>query len=287
MWEDHPPRADTHRPVELDGVHVGRARGRSAVGAQVGRAPRPSTVRLTRHPEARTDVALRIEEFTGFPPEAFGFYAELDRDEHNSRAWFDEHRDTYERCVRLPMEELLERAATDGFGDDGKVFRPNRDVRFSKDKRPYKTHCGAIIGFRSGTARAGMYVQVAAAGMHASTGYWRLSRDQLQRFRRAVDDERTGGRLTDLVATARQHGFEVAGSELKRAPQGVAVDHPRIELLRHKRLTVSRTWPVAPWMHTPEAYDRVVEVWRAGDAINGWLEQHVGAAAEPERPKGG
>jgi uncharacterized protein (TIGR02453 family) len=232
-------------------------------------------------------VALRIEEFTGFPPEAFRFYAELEREGNNTRTWFDEHRDTYERCVRLPMEELLERAATDGFGDDGRVFRPNRDVRFSRDKTPYKTHCGAVIGFRSGTERAGVYVQVAAEGVHASTGYWRLSRDQLDRFRRAVDDGRTGGALARLVAAARQHGFEVGGSELKRAPQGFPVDHPRIELLRHKRLMVSRTWPVADWMHTPEAYDRVVEVWRAGEGINRWLERHVGAAAEPERPRGG
>jgi uncharacterized protein (TIGR02453 family) len=232
-------------------------------------------------------MALRIEEFSGFPAEAFRFYAELEQDDNNSRAWFDEHRDTYERCVRLPMEELLERAATDGFGEDGKVFRPSRDVRFSKDKRPYKTHCGAVIGFRSGTARAGVYVQVSAGGMLASTGYWRLSRDQLDRFRRAVDDPRTGGALTELVAAARQHGFEVGGSELKRAPQGYPVDHPRIELLRHKKLTVSRSWPVSGWMHTPEAYDHVAEVWRAGEATNRWLEQHVGAAADPERPKGG
>jgi uncharacterized protein (TIGR02453 family) len=232
-------------------------------------------------------VALHVGAFEGFPPEAFGFYVELERDDNNSRVWFDEHRDTYERCVRLPMEELLDRAATDGLGDDGKVFRPNRDVRFSKDKRPYKTHCGAVIGFRSGTARAGVYVQVSAEGMHASTGYWRLSRDQLERFRRAVDDERTGADLVRLVAAARGAGLEVGGSELTRAPRGYDVDHPRIALLRHKRLVVSRSWPVAPWMHTPEAYDRVAEVWRAGADIGAWLERHVGAAAEPERPKGG
>jgi uncharacterized protein (TIGR02453 family) len=232
-------------------------------------------------------VALHVGAFDGVPPEAFRFYAELERDDNNSRAWFDEHRETYERCVRLPMEELLDLAATDGFGEDGKVFRPNRDVRFSKDKRPYKTHCGAVIGFRSGTARAGVYVQVSAEGMHASTGYWRLSRDQLERFRRAVDDERTGADLVRLVAAARGAGLEVGGSELTRAPRGYAVDHPRIALLRHKRLVVSRSWSIAPWMHTPAAYDRVVEVWRAGADIGAWLERHVGAAAEPERPKGG
>jgi uncharacterized protein (TIGR02453 family) len=238
--------------------------------------------------EPRTlSVALRIGEFDGFPPAAFAFYADLAREGNNDRAWFDEHRATYERDVRLPMEELLDRAAADGFGDDGKVFRPNRDVRFSRDKRPYKDHCGAVIGFRTGTARAGVYVQVGAEGMHASTGYWELSRDQLERFRRAVADGRTGGALVRLVRQVRAAGYEVGGSELQRAPRGYDPDHPRIELLRHKRLVVSRTWPVAPWMHTPVAYDHVAEVWRAGRSIAGWLERHVGAAAEPRRPRGG
>ncbi len=232
-------------------------------------------------------MVLRIGSFDGFPPEAFSFYAELEREGNNTRAWFDANRDTYERCVRLPMEELLERAADDGFGDDGKVFRPNRDVRFSKDKRPYKEHCGAIIGFDSGTARAGRYVQVSAEGLHASTGYWQFSRDQLDRFRRAVADGRNGGTLTRLLAAVREEGYTVGGSELKRAPQGYDPAHPRIELLRHKRLTVSRAWPIEPWVHTVDAYERVAATWRAGEAVNRWLEKHVGAAVEPPRPKGG
>ncbi|MEX1177284.1 MAG: DUF2461 domain-containing protein [Nitriliruptor sp.] len=232
-------------------------------------------------------MALRIEEFTGFPPEAFTFYADLAREGNNDRAWFDEHRGVYERAVRLPMEELLDRAATDGFGDDGKVFRPNRDVRFSKDKRPYKEHCGAVITSRTGTARAGVYVQVAADGMHASTGYWELSRDQLERYRRAVDDARSGGRLVRLVEAARAAGCAVTGSALKRAPRGVDPGHPRIELLRHKKLVVSRTWPVSPWMHTAAAYDHVARTWRDGEPIVRWLDQHVGAATEPRRRRGG
>lgn len=230
---------------------------------------------------------MRIGRFAGWPLEAFTFYAELAREGNNDRGWFDAHRDTYERCVRLPMEELLDRAAADGFGEDGKVFRPNRDVRFSRDKRPYKDHCGAVIGFRTDTGRAGVYVQVGADGLHASSGYFELSRDQLERFRRAVADGRTGGQLGRLVSAVREAGFEVTGSELRRAPRGYDPDHPRIELLRHKRLTVSRTWPVAPWMHTPEAYEAVTGVWQAAAPIARWLERHVGAASEPRRPRGG
>lgn len=232
-------------------------------------------------------MAVHIGRFTGFPLEAFAFYADLTSEGNNTRAWFDEHRDVYERCVRLPMEELLDRAAEDGFGEDGKVFRPNRDVRFSKDKRPYKDHCGAVIGYGSGTARAGVYVQVGADGLFAATGYWQLSRDQLDRFRRAVADGRTGGALVRLVAAARESGYEVGGSALTRAPRGYDPTHPRIELLRHKRLTLARSWPIEHWVHTAAAYDRVAETWRTGGPINAWLERHVGAASEPTRPRGG
>ena len=121
-----------------------------------------------------------LAPFAGFPPEAFDFYARLSDDGNNHRAWFDANRDVYERAVRVPMEALLARAAAEGFGD-GKVFRPNRDVRFSKDKRPYKTHCGAVIAFRDGTGQASLYVQLDPTGMMAASGYWELSRDQLER----------------------------------------------------------------------------------------------------------
>lgn len=224
--------------------------------------------------------------FTGFPSDAFRFYAELADDANNHRAWFDEHRDTYERRVRVPMEALLARADDDGWGN-GKVFRPNRDVRFSNDKRPYKTHCGAVIAFRDGTARASRYLQLDATGMMAGIGYWELSRDQVERLRTAIDDPRSGEELVHLVEVARAAGCEILGSELKRAPRGYSPDHPRIDLLRHKRLAVSRRWPVEPWMHTGEAYDQVTRTWADGGDVAAWLESNVGAAREPRRHRGG
>ncbi len=227
-----------------------------------------------------------LPSFAGFSPDAFTFYAQLGDDDNNHKTWFDEHRQVYEQAIRVPMEALLARAAADRFGD-GKVFRPNRDVRFSRDKRPYKTHCGAVIAFRDGSGRASRYVQLDAAGMLAAAGYWELSRDQLERFRRAVDDPDTGEELAALVTAARTGGLEVLGSELKRAPRGYPTDHPRIALLRHTRLAASRAWPRADWMHTAEAYDRIEAVWREAAPLADWLETHVGAALEPRRPRGG
>jgi uncharacterized protein (TIGR02453 family) len=221
-----------------------------------------------------------IDAFTGFPADAFAFHAELAVEGNNTRAWFDANRQRYERHVRLPMEALLA-AAADEFGADGKVFRPNRDVRFSADKRPYKEHCGAVINHRTGGDEPAYYVQVAADGLYAATGYYELSRDQLDRFRRAVNDGRRGGALVRLVRDARAAELEVGGRELSRAPRGYTVDHPRIELLRHRRLFVGRRWPVEPWVHTAEAYERIAAVWRAGQPIGRWLARHVGAPATP------
>ena len=222
--------------------------------------------------------------FAGFPPDAFAFSAELADDANNSRAWFDANRDRYEQHVRVPMEQLLDHLA-EAFGDDGKVFRPNRDVRFSPDKRPYKTHCGAVIAWRDGTARASRYVQVDADGLFAASGYHEWSRDQRDRFRRAVDEGRTGGALVRAVTQVRRAGLEVEGSALKRAPRGVPVDHPRIELLRHLRLTAGRRFPLGtPELHDARAAELVADTWRAADPICAWLERHVGAAAdEPPR----
>jgi uncharacterized protein (TIGR02453 family) len=235
---------------------------------------------------------VSIGDFEGFPPEAFDFYARLNDDDNNSREWFDANREIYEHAVRIPMEALLSRADDDGWGD-GKVFRPNRDVRFSKDKRPYKTHCGAVISFRDGTGRASYYAELNATGLRAGCGYWELSRDQLDRFRRAVDDDRRavdddrrGGELVQVAERAIAAGVEVTGSTLKRAPRGYPVDHPRIELLRHTRLAGTQSWPIEPWTHTAAAYDRITGLWRAAQPIADWLEAHVGAATEPRRRRG-
>jgi uncharacterized protein (TIGR02453 family) len=227
-----------------------------------------------------------LPDFAGFPPEAFDFYARLSDDANNSRAWFDANRDVYEQAVRVPMEALLARADDAGWGN-GKVYRPNRDVRFSTDKRPYKQHCGAVISWRDGGGRASYYAEVNADGMRSGCGYWELSRDQLHRFRTAVDDERRGGELAQIVADLRGAGAEVLGSSLKRAPRGYPTDHPRIELLRHTRLAASRAWQRAPWMHTAEAYERITALWREAQPLASWLETHVGAATEPRRPRGG
>lgn len=214
--------------------------------------------------------------FSGFPPRALSFYAELE--DHNSRDWWLAHKDVYERDVREPMLALLD-GLEDEFGE-AKLFRPNRDVRFSADPSPYKTHQGALVG--SGTV-LGYYVQVSADGLRAGGGFRAVSPAQTARFRAAVDVPSSGLELEAILAALRSKGFELFGEQVKTAPRGYAVSHPRIATLRHKELMVIRDFGTPAWLSTRRVLTEVRDTWRAVRPLTTWLEQHVGAEAPAGR----
>ncbi|MGH2685929.1 MAG: DUF2461 domain-containing protein [Actinomycetota bacterium] len=210
--------------------------------------------------------------FKGFPAEAFDFFEGLEAD--NTKTYWQANKPLYERAVKAPMDALLADLASE-FGP-GRVFRPHRDVRFSNDKSPYKTNIGAVAE-RDGSV---FYVSLSTGGLFAGSGYYRMARDQLQRFRAAVASDH-GEQLEALVDQADTAGFEVGGEALKSAPRGYAGDHPRIRLLRHKGVTIGRSWEPTAWMGTAKCAGRVADVWRAAGPINGWLQAHVGPSTEP------
>ncbi|WP_123026053.1 DUF2461 domain-containing protein [Mycolicibacterium stellerae] len=203
--------------------------------------------------------------FHGWPIEAVEFYEGLEAD--NSRVYWQDNKEVYDRRVRAPMEELLAELA-DEFGA-GTMFRPYRDVRFSADKSPYKTTCAARIG-------AG-YVSFSAEGLSAGSGLYMPEPAALQRFRAAVDAEESGAELSDIVAALNRGGYQtMAHDVLKTAPRGYPADHPRIELLRHKGIAMMKSWPVGAWLGTRKAKDRVVTTLRAAVPLNEWLALNVG-----------
>ncbi len=202
--------------------------------------------------------------FTGIPFEALDFYEGLEA--YNSKTYCNEHRDVYETSVRGPVIALAETLSAD-FGHVN-VFRPYRDLRFSRDKRPYKEHQGATVGPH--------YFHVDAAGLFAATGYYQMSSDQLTRYRDAVDDEKSGPALASIVARVRGAGYEVGGGQLKTKPRDYPADHPRIELLRHKALVAWVNFGAPDWLTTPEAADRIAAAWRDMRPLQAWLDDHVG-----------
>jgi uncharacterized protein (TIGR02453 family) len=212
-------------------------------------------------------------EFAGFPPEAFGWFAGLEAD--NSKAYFTAHRDTFDGAVRGALEAMLFELAAE-FGGSVRMFRPNRDVRFSPDKSPYKTTTYGVIGERPGGA-APLYAQLSARGLFAGTGYHMLERDQLERLREGVAAEHSGRRLEAAVAAAEAAGVEIFGQALKTAPRGYAADHPRVGLLRHKALFGGRRLDPGPeGIGREAALDHARSTWSACAPLNEWLDTYVG-----------
>lgn len=207
--------------------------------------------------------------FTGWPIEAVEFYEGLQAD--NSKVYWQKHKAVYENCVRAPMEHLLAELA-DEFGP-AKLFRPYRDVRFSADKAPYKTNCAASIGQGVGQA----YVSFSADGLSVGGGLYMPDPATLQRYRIAVDREKSGTELAEIVERLHRAGYQTMAHEvLKTAPRGYPKDHPRIDLLRHKGIAMMKDFPTAAWLGTAKAKDRVVTTLRAGAPLNGWLTRYVG-----------
>jgi uncharacterized protein (TIGR02453 family) len=203
--------------------------------------------------------------FSGWPEEALDFYDGLAAD--NTKAYWTRHKAVYTDKILAPMTELTEELAAE-FGEP-KIFRPYRDIRFSQDKTPYKTHIGAVIG---GTG----YVQLSAEGLGAGAGMWEMSPEQLARYREAVASDRLGPELEQLAAGLEQAGITVHGhAVLKSAPRGYPADHPRITLLRYKGLTAWQQWPAGAWLESAQAKDRVISFFRTTQPLCSWLTSHV------------
>ncbi|GAA4675922.1 DUF2461 domain-containing protein [Gordonia humi] len=207
--------------------------------------------------------------FTGFPEAALDFYDDLEID--NSKVFWDAHRDVYRDSVAAPMNALVAELA-DEFGE-AKVFRPYRDVRFSKDKTPYKTHQGAFIAVAPAT---GYYVQIGAPGVRVGAGFYHAEAERLAFLRRAIDDDLHGAELEKLVDGLRRRGWQIDGDRLKTAPRGWAKDHSRIELLRHRSLTAMRDYGFDEVIHSHDLVEKIRADWRQTRPLLDWFVQHGG-----------
>ena len=165
------------------------------------------------------DYGRRVA-FRGIPAEALDFYARLEAD--NTRPFWQANKTTFESAVKAPIQELCDEL--DEYGPFH-LFRPYNDLRFAKGKPPYKTAQGA---YGEGSGGAGYYVQVSVDGLMVAAGYYAMAKDQLERFREAVDGEH-GETIERLADDLERRGYSIgAMDELKSAPRGYPKDHPRI-----------------------------------------------------------
>ena len=201
--------------------------------------------------------------FAGFPPEAFTFFATLAK--NNNRDWYHAHKDVYERACREPMKALM--AVIDPPFGAGWMSRINNDMRFNRDRAPYKTRIEAGV--------KGHYVSVGAQGMYVGAGIYKPEPATLRQLRQAIAADASGRKLQAIVATLRRKGYTVATHESSaKPPRGYDADHPRVELLKMKDIHAGRTFEPST-LTTPKALAHVKKVMADLKPFNDWLKTHV------------
>jgi uncharacterized protein (TIGR02453 family) len=193
--------------------------------------------------------------FTGWTEDFQPFFIGLELD--NSKRYFDAHKKTYLTLIKGPLEALLADLEPE-FGK-GKIARPNRDIRFSANKSPYKTNIYAMT--------PGGYLALDARGLTAAAGHYEMDKSQLEGYRSAVAADRSGAALGKIIERLEDAGYEIGGEELKRTPPGFPADHSRARLLRHKRLFFWKGFGLQLWLGSAQAKEKVAEVWRAGKPL--------------------
>lgn len=224
-----------------------------------------------------TTGSIDIGPFEGFPESAPAFFVGLAAD--NTKDYWEAHRGAFEREVRGPMTALV--AALEPRFGPLRLFRLNRDVRFSRDKSPYKTQLGAVGDRPEGGA---WYIHLDADGLLLASGYHMMARDQLDRFRTMVADDRQGPALVEqndrlgVGETSVGPGIE---SPLTGTPRGYPKDHPRIALLRWKGIMFSRRIDDPALLGSPDLVDEVSEFWETTLPLLTLLDRHVGPSSQP------
>jgi len=214
--------------------------------------------------------------FNGFPVDALDFYDDLEVD--NTKSFWDAHKQVYEDAIKAPMTALC--AALEPEFGSAKIFRPYRDVRFAKDKTPYKTHQGAFVA--AGPA-LGWYVELSPRGVRVGAGFYEASGARLAAIREAMASNKTGTALERMLTTLEKDGFEIGGDRLKTSPRGYDADHPRIDLLRHRTLVVGRPYGFEKVIHTADVLEVIRGDWRALTQLVTWLQRATDGVPGPAR----
>jgi uncharacterized protein (TIGR02453 family) len=186
-----------------------------------------------------------MSKFEGFPKDFYAFFRELKA--HNNREWFEDNKQRFRDSVQAPMSSFIEAMApelkkiskhftADPRPNGGSMFRIYRDVRFSKDKRPYKEH--AACHFRHVTAKdahaPGFYMHFAPDEVFFGGGSWMPPSDSLAHIRQAIAAKPAlWTKVKTDKAFAKAFGG-VQGEALSRPPRGFASDHPQIEDIKKK-----------------------------------------------------
>ena len=223
--------------------------------------------------------------FTGFPPETLAFLKGIQA--HNDKAWFDANRSLYEAGYVAPARAFVEALgpklrtlAPDVRFEakiNGSMSRINRDIRFSKDKRPYKEHLG--LWFWHGDKRQwdvpGFWFELTPTQLQLGVGIYMLQGEALDAFRQSVIHPRSGKALLSAVAAVHKTGtYEIGGKTRKLKPRGFETDPDRADYLLYEGLYVSASLPIAEAAR-PRLPDLCLKHYAAMWPVGQWLLDEV------------
>lgn len=244
--------------------------------------PRKAKAAAKKGPSTRAKPEV-VPVFSGFSHGTFKFLRELDANNH--KPWFDAHRADYDDHYIAPAKALvsalgprLQKLSKEIEYEprvNRSIFRVNRDVRFSKDKTPYKPHIDLWFwhGERGGWNSPGVWFRLRPTEVILGVGMHAFDKPQLDRFREAVLDNKRGAALDKIGQTLTKQGYVLGGRDRKTVPRGYDPDHPRAHWLLHNGLDFSYQGKVPA-----EARKAAFVGWCAAHAkrlwpLNDWLMQ--------------
>ncbi len=219
--------------------------------------------------------------FNGFPKECVEFYEGLNR--NNSKAWFDKHKDDYENFVLTPARDFVVemgkhlRKLSPGIHADPRVnkslFKIHRDVRFSKDKRPFKTNLG--IFFWQGEGKrfdcSGFYFHLAPPEFMLAAGIHVFDPKRLKFYREQVVHETHGPALDKAINKVRNAGYDIIEKHYKKVPRGYDKDHKYAEYLLFNGLNAYRTMLIPDEFFTPKIINFSLKAFKGMNPVHKWL----------------
>jgi uncharacterized protein (TIGR02453 family) len=227
-----------------------------------------------------------MSAFCGFSGETITFFERLKK--NNQKEWFDAHRKEYEQFVMEPARTFVldmgERLRTIAPGIQAvpkvnqSLFRINRDTRFSRDKRPYKTNLGIWFweGKRKRMECSGFYFHVADGKLMLGTGMYLFSPQLLNPYREAVVDKKHGRRLASAVSRVSGKGYLIGVKHYKKVPRGFDAGHERAELLLHNGLTAMEEQEIPSEFFSPAIIDYAFSGFKDMLPIHEWLRDTLG-----------
>ena len=200
--------------------------------------------------------------------DARSFFAALSR--NNNRDWWQEHKDGYDTKLKVPALALLDEmcaplAEITGEAITPKLFRPHRDVRFSKDKTPYNTHLHMMWSVAGGGRQDPVFFfGIAPDYVTVGAGTMGFDKPVLEDWRKFVDLD--GARVAGIIAGVAAHGYAPRAPDLKRVPPAFAADHPQGELLKYKGFVMSGDMPRKGAVHS-DLRAAFTQLWPLNDLL--------------------